>query len=69
MPATTAPSPSVAEPNDIPTVIGPKRSGHVAVFISRKDRRLYVRQNFSPVFDVPITIADADKPFGTFVSQ
>ena len=54
-------------PNDVPTVVGPKRTGHIAVFISRKDRRLYVRQNFSPVFDVPITIADADKPFGTFV--
>ena len=26
-----------------------------------------MRQNFSPLFDVPIAIADADKPFGTFV--
>ena len=63
-PAATAPT---TTPNDIPTVIGPKRTGHIAVFISRKDRKLYVRQNFSPVFDVPITIADSDKPFGTFV--
>ncbi len=70
-PAATAPTESVnapaTDPNDIPTVIGPKRTGHVAVFISRKDRRLYVRQNFEPVFDVPVTIADPDKPFGTFV--
>jgi hypothetical protein len=74
--AATAPtsdaasSPAIAPataPNDIPTVIGPKRSGHIAVFISRKDRRLYVRQNFLPVFDVPVTITDPDKPFGTFV--
>ena len=56
-----------ADPKDIPTVVGPKRTGHLAVFISRKDRKLYVRQNFSPVFDVPIEIADADKPLGTFV--
>jgi hypothetical protein len=66
-PATTTPRDTTTAPNDVPTVIGPKRTGHIAVFISRKDRRLYVRQNFSPVFDVPITIADADKPFGTFV--
>jgi hypothetical protein len=70
-PAADAPSQAVSapatDPNDIPTVIGPKRTGHVAVFISRKDRRLYVRQNFSPVFDVPVTISDPDKPFGTFV--
>ncbi len=69
-PAANAPSSASApatDPNDIPTVIGPKRTGHVAVFISRKDRRLYVRQNFSPVFDVPVTITDPDKPFGTFV--
>jgi hypothetical protein len=69
--ATAAPSEVAASPaydaNDPPTVIGPKRTGHIAVFISRKDRRLYVRQNFSPVFDVPVTITDPDKPFGTFV--
>jgi hypothetical protein len=66
----TASPPAIAppiDPNDIPTVIGPKRTGHIAVFISRKDRRLYVRQNFLPVFDVPVTITDPDKPFGTFV--
>jgi len=65
-PSQTASAPAT-DPGDIPTVLGPKRSGHVAVFISRKDRRLYVRQNFSPVFDVPVTIAEPDKPFGTFV--
>jgi hypothetical protein len=62
--AATAAAP---DPKDVPTVIGPKRSGHVAVFISRKDRRLYVRQNFMPLFDVPVAITDPDKPFGTFV--
>ena len=65
-PAQTATAPTT-DPNDVPTVVAPKRTGHIAVFISRKDRRLYVRQNFSPVFDVPVTISDPDKPFGTFV--
>jgi len=39
----------------------------VSVLISRKTQRLYVRQGFEPVFDVPITIQDADRPIGTRV--
>ncbi len=45
----------------------PKRSGPIAVFISGKDARLYVRQNFTPLFDVPITVAPGDRPLGTHV--
>ncbi|MFG3757247.1 hypothetical protein, partial [Klebsiella pneumoniae] len=33
----------------------PRRSGHIAVLISRKENRLYVRQNFEPLFDIPLT--------------
>ena len=39
----------------------------VSVFISRKTQRLYVRQAFEPVFDIPITIRDTDLPIGTHV--
>jgi hypothetical protein len=39
----------------------------VSVFISRKTQRLYVRQAFEPVFDIPITIRDPDLPIGTHV--
>ena len=45
----------------------PKRTGQIAVFISRKDSKLYVRQNFAPLFDVPVTIAPSDRPLGTHV--
>jgi lipoprotein-anchoring transpeptidase ErfK/SrfK len=45
----------------------PKRAGQIAVFISRKDSKLYVRQNFSPLFEVPITITASDRPLGTHV--
>jgi lipoprotein-anchoring transpeptidase ErfK/SrfK len=45
----------------------PKRTGQIAVFISRKDSKLYVRQNFAPLFEVPITIAASDRPLGTHV--
>jgi lipoprotein-anchoring transpeptidase ErfK/SrfK len=45
----------------------PRRTGQIAVFISRKDSKLYVRQNFAPLFDVPVTIAASDRPLGTHV--
>jgi lipoprotein-anchoring transpeptidase ErfK/SrfK len=45
----------------------PKHAGQIAVFISRKDSKLYVRQNFEPLFEVPVTIAPSDRPLGTHV--
>jgi hypothetical protein len=45
----------------------PKRTGQIAVFVSRKDSKLYVRQNFAPLFEMPITIAASDRPLGTHV--
>ncbi|MGY8662179.1 L,D-transpeptidase family protein [Bradyrhizobium sp. UFLA05-109] len=45
----------------------PKRAGQIAVFISRKDSKIYVRQNFSPLFEAPVTIAASDRPLGTHV--
>ena len=44
-----------------------KRAGPIAVFISRKDSKLYARQNFAPLFDSPATIAPSDRPLGTHV--
>jgi hypothetical protein len=45
----------------------PKRSGQISVFVSRKDSKLYVRQNFAPLFDVPVMISPSDRPLGTHV--
>ena len=45
----------------------PKRTGQIAVFISRKDSKVYVRQEFKPLFDAPVTIAPSDRPLGTHV--
>ena len=45
----------------------PRRPGQISVFVSRKDSKLYVRENFRPQFDVPITIAPSDRPLGTHV--
>jgi hypothetical protein len=60
----TARLPGVEKP--VVAKIDPKR-GQVAVFVSRKDSKLYVRQNFAPLFDVPVTIAPSDRPLGTHV--
>jgi lipoprotein-anchoring transpeptidase ErfK/SrfK len=43
------------------------RTGQIAVFVSRKDSKLYVRQNFSPLFDMPVTIAPDERPLGTHI--
>jgi lipoprotein-anchoring transpeptidase ErfK/SrfK len=45
----------------------PKRTGQIAVFISGKDSKLYVRQGFQPLFDAPVTIASSDRPLGMHV--
>jgi hypothetical protein len=45
----------------------PKRTGQIAVFISRKDSKIYVRQNFAPLFEAPVTIAPSDRPLGTHI--
>jgi lipoprotein-anchoring transpeptidase ErfK/SrfK len=45
----------------------PKRTGQIAVFISRKDSKIYVRQNFAPLFQAPVTIAASERSLGTHV--
>ncbi|WP_167767512.1 L,D-transpeptidase [Bradyrhizobium frederickii] len=57
----------LAEPAPAAKPEAPKRAGQIAVFISRKDSKLYVRQNFAPLFDVPVTIATSDRPLGTHI--
>jgi lipoprotein-anchoring transpeptidase ErfK/SrfK len=42
-----------------------KLAGQVAVFISRKEKKIFVRHAFVPVFDMPIEIADPERPLGT----
>jgi hypothetical protein len=60
------PDQAISKPEPV-VAAGPKRSGQIAVFVSKKDGKLYVRQNFAPLFDVPVTIAPSDRPLGTHV--
>ncbi|MDP3690358.1 L,D-transpeptidase [Bradyrhizobium sp.] len=45
----------------------PKPAGRIAVLVSGKDGRLYVREDFKPLFDVPVSIAPSERLLGTHV--
>jgi len=68
VPATAARDPSVpmppAEPPG-PIKTAPVSKAPIAIFVSRKEKKIYVRQDFAPLFQAPVTIADPDKPLGT----
>jgi hypothetical protein len=39
----------------------------ISVFVSLKQKRVFVRQGFHALFDMPVTIADPGKPIGTHI--
>ena len=54
--------------NILPTAgVAQKKAVPISVFVSRKLSRLFVRQRFEPLFDVPINIENPDEPLGTHV--
>jgi hypothetical protein len=63
VPGSIAVTPMEQTPVDEP----PRQKGPVSVFVSRKQNRLFVRQGFVPLFDLPLTIAAPDRPLGTHV--
>jgi L,D-transpeptidase catalytic domain len=65
-PAPVAVPVPAAKPADIAGAT-PSNTTPITIFISRKTKRLYVRQNFAPLFEAPITIKDPDQPLGTHV--
>jgi hypothetical protein len=44
-----------------------QKPGQLSLFVSRREGKLFVRKAFTPAFDVPITIAQPEKPLGTHV--
>lgn len=50
-----------------PGLPAPNQREQIAAFVSGKDGKLYVRQNQTPLFDVPVTIAASDRPLGTHI--
>ncbi len=59
--------PDVPLPQAKPAEIAHPAKGPIAIFISRKEHRIYVRQDFAPLFDAPIAIERPDHPLGTHV--
>jgi len=69
-PAAAAPADSVPTPPAEPAQLvklAPASRAPIAIFISRKAKKIYVRQGFTPLFQAPVTIADPDTPLGTQV--
>jgi L,D-transpeptidase catalytic domain len=62
----TAASPAPATPTELAKVAVAKKMP-ISIFVSRKRQRLYIRQDFAPLFDAPVTIAQPEAPLGTHV--
>jgi L,D-transpeptidase catalytic domain len=58
--------PTSPTPTDLVKVAAAKQMP-ISIFISRKRQRLYIRQDFAPLFDSAVTIAQPDAPLGTHV--
>jgi len=54
-------------PGSVPTGVAPQKVVPISVFVSRKLRKLFVRQGFTPLFEVPVKIQNPDEPLGTHV--
>ncbi len=52
--------------NDLAKAAAAKQTP-ISIFISRKRQRLYIRQDFAPLFDSAVTIAQPDARLGTHV--
>jgi hypothetical protein len=65
--AETPEATSLQVPGLAPVGVAAKRIVPISVFVSRKLSKLFVRQGFSPLFDVPVKIANPEEPLGTHV--
>jgi hypothetical protein len=50
-----------------PTEIAHASKSPIAVFVSGKEKKIFVRQDFSPLFNAPITIEHPEQRLGTHV--
>jgi len=65
-PADAAPVPA-AKPTTIVETGHAATQGPISIFVSRKEKKIYVRQNFTPLFYAPVTIDHPEQAFGTHV--
>ena len=50
-----------------PARVAPQKVVPISIFVSRRLSRLFVRQGFTPLFDVPVKIQSPEEPLGTHV--
>jgi hypothetical protein len=60
-------SPQAVKPAAAATPPAEKRTTPISIFVSRKTQKIYVRQNFAPLFDAPVTIDHPEQQLGTHV--
>ena len=65
--AETPEATSLQVPGSAPAGVAPKKIVPISVFVSRKLSKLFVRQGFSPLFDVAVKIENPEEPLGTHV--
>jgi L,D-transpeptidase catalytic domain len=65
--AETPEATSLQIPGSAPAGGAAKKIVPISVFVSRKLSKLFVRQGFTPLFDVPVKIQNPEEPLGTHV--
>jgi hypothetical protein len=65
-PADAAPVPA-AKPTTLVETGHAATQAPISIFVSRKEKKIYVRQNFTPLFYAPVTIDHPEQAFGTHV--
>ena len=65
--AETPEATSLQVPSSAPAEGAPRKVVPISVFVSRKLSKLFVRQGFSPLFDVAVKIENPEEPLGTHV--
>ena len=65
--AETPEATSLQVPGSAPAGGAAKKIVPISVFVSRKLSKLFVRQDFTPLFDVPVKIQNPEEPLGTHV--
>src|ERR1700682_1435781 len=63
--AETPEATSLQVPGSAPAGVAPQKVVPISIFVSRKLSKLFVRQGFTPLFDVPVTIENPGEPLGT----
>ena len=65
--AETPEATSLQVPGSALAGVAPQKVVPISIFVSRKLSKLFVRQGFTPLFDVPVTIENPGEPLGTHV--